>query len=79
MNSIKTKVLEFIKRYSKVENINEDENIFNMGFINSLFSMQLILFIEKEFDISVDNDDLGTDKFNTLNSIFSYIEDRCVS
>lgn len=76
MNNIKRKVLEFVKRYAKVAEINEDENIFEMGFINSLFSMQLILFIEKEFDITVQNDDLGTDKFNSLNSICKYVEER---
>jgi acyl carrier protein len=76
MDSIKAKISEFIRKYSKVDNINEDENIFTMGFINSLFSMQLILFIEKEFDISVDNDVLGTEKFNTLNTICRYIQEK---
>ncbi len=74
MNSIKNKVMDFVKRYAKVTEINEDENIFEMGFINSLFSVQLILFIENEFNISVKNEDLGTNKFNTLNSICNYIQ-----
>lgn len=76
MNEVKSKVLQFIKRYAKVTEINEEENIFEMGFINSLFAMQLILYIEKEFNITVDNDELGTDKFNTLRSICQYIEER---
>ncbi len=76
MSSIKNKVMDFIKRYAKITEINEDENIFEMGFINSLFSIQLVLFIEKEFNIAVNNDDLGTDKFSTLNSICNYIQEQ---
>jgi acyl carrier protein len=36
--------------------------------------MQLVLFIEKEFSIKVENEDLDYDNFRTLNAIVGFIE-----
>lgn len=68
------KILEFIGKFTKTENLDKDANLFESGNLNSLFIMQLVLFIEKEFSISVDNDVIGTDEFNSISSICAYIE-----
>ena len=52
----------------------EDEDIFASGLVNSLFAMQLVLFLEKDFDIKVENEDLDYDNFRTLNAIVDFIE-----
>lgn len=72
----KQKVEEFIKRYITKVNFDEDTDIFGLGVVNSLFAMQLVLFIEQNFDISVDNNDIGSEKFNSINSIVAYIQER---
>lgn len=76
MEEIKAKVEKFVKKYIKGTEIAEDVDIFSIGAVNSLFAMQLVLFVENEFSISVDNNDLGTDKFNSISSISSYIQER---
>lgn len=38
--------------------------------------MQLILFIENEFDLDVSNDDLDLSNFNSVNAISNYIETK---
>ena len=70
---IQEKIIKFIKKYTKNE-ISEDEIIFEAGFVNSLFAMQLVLFIERTFNISVDNDVIGTDEFCSISTICGYIE-----
>jgi acyl carrier protein len=55
-------------------NVADDEDIFASGLVNSLFAMQLVLFIEKEFSIKVENEDLDYDNFRTLNAIVGFIE-----
>ena len=70
---IREKVMEYIVRVSKDRGIDPEQDLFTMRFSNSLFYMQLILFIEKEFDISVDNNDIGGESFRTINGICQYV------
>lgn len=76
MEETKAKVEKFIKKYMKGTEISEDTDIFGLGVVNSLFAMQLVLFVENEFSISVDNNVLGTDQFNSINSICAYIQSQ---
>lgn len=73
MNEIKMKVEKFIGRYVNLEGLDENTDIFKLGVVNSLFAMQLVLFVEQEFSIIVDNNDISTDKFNNVSSITNYI------
>jgi acyl carrier protein len=70
---VKEKVYEFIGKYININEIDGDSDIFEEGYVNSLFSMQLILFIEKEFNISVMNDDIEIENFSTINNIINFI------
>lgn len=51
-----------------------DEDIFALGFVNSLFAMQLVLFVENEFGLVVENEDLDIDNFRTVSAIARLIE-----
>ncbi len=72
----KETVKKFLLRSFRRDEIGDDENFFEGGIANSLFSMQLIMFIEKEFDITVENDDMDIDNFTTLNKITEFIESK---
>jgi acyl carrier protein len=71
---IKTKTKEFLAQHFQNYDLQDDEDIFALGFVNSLFAMQLVLFVEKEFKLSVENEDLELDNFRTINSLTSFIE-----
>ncbi len=70
----KIKIRDFLSRFFREEEIKEDDDIFSLGFVNSLFAMQLVIFLESEFAVRVDNDDLDLDKFRTINNIEKFIE-----
>ncbi len=76
MNEVKTIIEKFMERYVSMNEIDADADIFGLGVVNSLFVMQLVLFVEQEFSITVDNNDINTDNFNSINSIVKYIWDR---
>jgi len=38
--------------------------------------MQLVIFLEKQFDIHIDGKDLKADNFKNIRSIVSYIENK---
>ncbi len=54
----------------------DSDNIFEMGFVNSLFAMKLVNYIEQEFSIEVDNDDLEISNFSSVDRIVEYIESK---
>lgn len=59
--------------------IAEDEDIFSLGFVNSLFAMELVMFIEKSFTIAIPNDELQIDNFRTVRSMSDLVERRTAS
>ena len=54
----------------------DSDNIFEMGFVNSLFAMKLVSYIEQEFDIEVDNDDLEISNFSSVDRIVEYVQKK---
>ncbi|MFJ8582339.1 phosphopantetheine-binding protein [Micromonospora sp. NPDC093277] len=54
--------------------LRDDDDIFETGLVNSLFAMQLVLFVEQEFAIELDNEDLERDNFRTVNAIAELVE-----
>jgi len=59
--------------------LKDDEDIFALGFINSLAALQLVQFLEKEFGITVEDEDLDLDNFRTLNSMDDLLERKLMS
>jgi len=68
---LKDKIRDFITRRLKI-NIDDDVNLFASGLVDSLFAMELVLFVEKQFKIRVDNDDLDLKNFNSVCAIADF-------
>ena len=47
----------------------DSDNIFKMGFVNSLFAMKLLNFVESEFKITVENDEINIENFSSVDKI----------
>ncbi|AFI27286.1 MULTISPECIES: acyl carrier protein [Bacillus] len=56
--------------------LTNDDHIFEMGFVNSLFAMKLVTFLEQNFGFQLDNEDLDIANFSTVNRIVSLIEKK---
>ncbi|MEH2088577.1 acyl carrier protein [Nostoc sp.] len=74
MNEIKAKIKNFLSKFFGNHDLQPDEDIFALGFVNSMFAMQLVLFVEQEFQITIENEDLELENFRTINSIVNLIE-----
>lgn len=72
----KEKVRKYLGKFFKKHVIEDDEDIFELGFVNSLFAMQLVMFIEKEFGVVISNEDLDLKNFRSINSIVSLVESK---
>lgn len=68
-DTVKSQILNFVRgRYPQAD-IDESQDIFSLGFVNSLFAMELVMFIEKTFSVTIPNDELRIDNFRTANSM----------
>jgi acyl carrier protein len=74
MNAEKENIKAFLSQVTRGHQVNDDDDIFASGFINSLFAMQLVTFVEKKFAVSVEDDDLEIQNFRSVNSIVALIE-----
>lgn len=70
----KAAIRQFLARLFKNYDLKDDEDIFALGFVNSLFAMQLVLFVEQNFQITIDNEDLDIDNFRTIDALSSLIQ-----
>ena len=74
MDERKTKIKAFLSRFFKNRELGDDDDIFAMGFVNSLLALQLVNFLQKEFAIVIDDEDLDLDNFRSINSMNALVE-----
>lgn len=71
--TIKPQIHEFLGKFIQNHQIQDTDDIFAQGFVNSLFAMQLVMFIENSFQITVEDDDLNIDNFRSVNAMADLI------
>ena len=73
IDQIRSRTQAFIARHFKSDNLKDDDDIFALGFVNSLFAMQLVMFVEKEFGMTIDDEDLQIDNFRSVNAVVDLV------
>ncbi|MEU9714613.1 acyl carrier protein [Streptomyces sp. NPDC047976] len=72
---IKT-VRGFIAEHVRDTELTDDHDIFATGSVSSLFAVQLVMWVERTFGISVQPADLDIENFRTVNDVVRFVEDR---
>ena len=54
--------------------VREDANLFESGLIDSFGFVQLVAFLEKEFDIKISDDEVLSDSLSSFAKIRSFVE-----
>jgi methoxymalonate biosynthesis acyl carrier protein len=76
MDEPKQKIRAYFAGLFRNADLKDDTDIFATGFVNSLMAMQLVMFVEKEFDLTIENEDLDLQNFNSINAIADLIKRR---
>ena len=78
MNSDKMKdsIRAFIMKRVNNRKFNDSDNIFKLGFVDSMFALQLVSFVETEFQIAVQDDDLEIENFNSVDAIQGFVRSK---
>lgn len=54
--------------------LRDDDHIVKMGYVSSIFAMRLLNFVEREFNVTVGDEDIRLDNFASVNAIASLID-----
>ena len=75
---ISEKVRNFLQDNLMTDNgdheIRDDDDLFQLGFVDSTFAMELVSFVEVEFNITVTDEDLDLENFSSLNRVVKFVE-----
>jgi methoxymalonate biosynthesis acyl carrier protein len=74
MSDVQARIKTFLSRFFRQHDLQPDEDIFALGFVNSLLAMQLVNFVEKEFGITVEDEDLDLANFRSLAAMDALVE-----
>ena len=69
----KPQIREFVSRFFRGHELTDDEDMFATGYVNSMFAMQLVQFVETAFGITVDSEDLEIDNFRSVNALAALV------
>ena len=71
--AVRKSIQDFLQENIQNQHIEDDDDIFKLGYVNSLFSLKLIGFIESQFSISILDDELDIANFNSIDSMTAFV------
>lgn len=66
------KIITYIKdelSIDSIDNIHIDEDLLGNGIVDSLGMIKLVVFLEKEFQVTISPEDMTVENFNSVRSI----------
>ncbi len=57
-----------------INDITNETDLFKGGYVNSLFALEVVMFLEKEFKIKIKNKDITEKNFKTINNMAAVVE-----
>lgn len=76
MKQIILTVKAYIQDNIATDEFEDDLDLFESGLINSLFTIQLMTYLEKTFAIKITMDDLELSNFCSVNAIAIFVQKK---
>lgn len=72
-DDVTARVRAFVHTRTRDAALDDDTNMFEAGVVNSLFAMELVLFVEAGFRLQVTTDDLDLENFKSISAVSSFV------
>jgi len=79
MQTIQTRIRDFINETfpsTTAEEIPADQSLFDTGIIDSIGVLTLVTWIEQEFEIVVDDDDVVPENLDSIGQLTRYVHEK---
>ena len=73
LSNVVTKLNSHLEESSSNKLIDINDNLFELGIIDSFGLIKLVLFIEQEFFVKINLDDLDENNFSSIDKISQHI------
>lgn len=77
MSETRDKIKAFIMEnflFGNDQGLNDDTSFLDEGIIDSTGILELVSFLEEEFDISVEDDDILPENLDSIKNVVAYLE-----
>jgi acyl carrier protein len=64
---------EFISRHAGGLLIDDEEDLFASGLVNSLFAVQLVMWVERNFNTPIEGADLDFANIRSVSAVASFV------
>ncbi len=71
---VREEVVKYISGLTNEVEIDPTVSLFESGLLTSLDVLDLLAFVENEFDLTISDDDFGVENFGSINKMVGYIE-----
>jgi acyl carrier protein len=71
--NIKSRIRGFMARSFEGREFADDDDIFALGFGNSLFAIQLVQFMESAFKVEIEAEDLDMANFRSIQAVSALV------
>ncbi|MFJ3901484.1 phosphopantetheine-binding protein [Streptomyces sp. NPDC090025] len=71
---IKVLVREFLEGHLHGVAVEDDEDLFAAGLVNSLFAVQLVMWVERTYGLQVAGEDLAFTNFRSVDAVTEFVE-----
>jgi acyl carrier protein len=69
---VRRSIRQFIERAAP-QGVRDDDDIFELNVVDSLFAMQLVLFVEDAFSMQVEQHELDIKYFSSIDALTSFV------
>ncbi|MEU8957508.1 phosphopantetheine-binding protein [Streptomyces sp. NPDC048518] len=70
----KVLIREFLAQHVHGVEVDDDEDLFASGLVNSLFAVQLVMWVERTYGLAVAGEDLAFTNFRSITAISEFVE-----
>ena len=76
MNSLSDGIQDFLENKLLLEGIDKDTALIDGGYIDSIQILDLAMFIEETFEVTLDADDMEVENFASIDAIVNYMSQK---
>lgn len=69
----KVLIREFLAGHVHGVEVEDDEDLFATGLVNSLFAVQLVMWVERTYGLAVAGEDLAVANFRSVSAIAEFV------
>ena len=67
------KILEYFEGEKKIKGLTPETDLFAGGYVNSLFALQAVMFLEKTFSVKIPRKEINNENFSTVRKMAELI------